>query len=125
MNAFQVSARCLVIVMALFCVTVVSGAEKLSIFILAGQSNMVGHARAHTIATLYASDSPRDKELLNLVINNDGLSRDVIEAQLKQARTIDSLTGGISNSKIKALEEGAEKAELEKKVAALKDDHQA
>ena len=125
MNAFQVSARCLVIVTALFCVTVVSGAEKLSIFILAGQSNMVGHARAHTIATLYASDNPRDKELLNLVINNDGLSRDVLETQLKHARTIDSLTGGISNSKIKALEEGAEKTELEKKVAALKDDHQA
>ena len=30
-------------------------AEPLKIFILAGQSNMVGHARAHTIATLYLS----------------------------------------------------------------------
>ena len=32
-----------------------SAGEKLKVFILAGQSNMVGHARAHTIATLYHS----------------------------------------------------------------------
>ena len=50
-------------------VTAVSNAgEQLKVFILAGQSNMVGHARAHTIATLYASDRPRDKALLDLVI---------------------------------------------------------
>lgn len=125
MIGFRVRARYLATVVALFCATAVSGAEKLSIFILAGQSNMVGHARAHTIATLYASDNPRDKELLNLVINNDSLSRDVLETQLKRARQLDALTGGISNSKIKELEEGARKAELEKKVAAMKEGHQA
>ncbi len=36
--------------------------EKVKVFILAGQSNMVGHARAHTIAPLRASDKARDKE---------------------------------------------------------------
>ena len=41
--------------------------EPLKVFILAGQSNMVGHARAHTIATLYQSDKPRDKQLIELV----------------------------------------------------------
>ena len=46
-----------------------NAAEPLKVFILAGQSNTVGHARAHTIATLYASDASRDKELIELVID--------------------------------------------------------
>ncbi|MEC8510366.1 MAG: hypothetical protein VXZ53_25525, partial [Planctomycetota bacterium] len=41
--------------------------EPVRVFILAGQSNTVGHARAHTIATLFASETPRDQELLNMV----------------------------------------------------------
>ena len=54
--------------------------EPLKIFILAGQSNMVGHARAHTIATLYASDNPRDQELLDLVIQDvAGISEATLE----------------------------------------------
>ncbi len=38
--------------------------KKLQIFILAGQSNMVGHANPHTIGTLYHSDDGRDKRLI-------------------------------------------------------------
>ncbi|MBA63374.1 MAG: hypothetical protein CMJ76_13535 [Planctomycetaceae bacterium] len=124
MNAFKLRLGWVAVITILFCATVASGAEKLRIFILAGQSNMVGHARAHTIATLYASDSPRDKELLSMVIKNDNLSRKVLEIQLKQARKLDELTGGISNSKVKDLEEGPEKTNLEKKIAAMKDEHQ-
>ena len=125
MNAFKIRVGWFAVITILFCATVASGAEKLRIFILAGQSNMVGHARAHTIATLYASDSPRDKELLSMVIKNDNLSREDLEIQLKQARTLDELTGGISNSKVKDLAEGPEKTDLEKKIAAMKDEHQA
>ena len=105
--------------------TVVAGGEQLKIFILAGQSNTVGHARAHTIATLYASDSPRDKRLLNMVIDNDDLNRSTLEAQLEHARKLDEVSGGISNSKVKALKDGPEKLAIEKQVAAMKDKHQA
>ena len=35
--------------------------KPLKIFILAGQSNMVGHARGHTMATLFNNDGPKDK----------------------------------------------------------------
>ncbi len=105
--------------------TVVAGGEQLKIFILAGQSNTVGHARAHTIATLYASDSPRDKRLLNMVIDNDDLNRSTLEAQLEHARKLDEVSGGISNSKVKALKDGPEKLATEKQVAAMKDKHQA
>lgn len=101
-------------------------AEPLKIFILAGQSNMVGHARAHTAATLYASDNPRDQELLNLIIENDsGLSAATLEDQLIRARKLDELTGGISNEKIKALSDGPEKTALEAEVKTLKDAHEA
>ena len=78
--------------------------EKLNVFILAGQSNTVGHARAHTIATLYHSDDARDKELVELVFGDDsGISKMTLEEQLNAARKIDELTGGISNDKIKAM----------------------
>ena len=100
--------------------------EPLKIFILAGQSNMVGHARAHTIATLYASDKPRDQELLGLVMKKaSGLSLDTLEEQLDRGRKLDALTGGISNDKIKALSEGPEKKALETKVKKLKGAHEA
>lgn len=104
----------------------VSAGEKLKVFILAGQSNMVGHARAHTIATLYASDDARDRELLNLVFEQgSGLSKKALEEQLTLGRKLDDLTGGISNSKIKAMKESPEKTALEAEVKKLKDAHAA
>ena len=89
-------------------------AEPLKIFILAGQSNMGGHARAHTIATLYASDKPRDQELRSLVFNNaSGVSLESLEEQLARGRNLDALTGGISNEKIKALRKHLDEVQAE------------
>ena len=104
----------------------INAAEPLKVFILAGQSNTVGHARAHTIATLYASDAARDKELIELVIDaNSGISNATLEEQLVRGRKLDELTGGISNDKVKALSDGPEKTDLEAKVKVLKDQHEA
>jgi alpha-galactosidase len=100
--------------------------EKLKVFILAGQSNTVGHARGHTIATLYQSDTARDKELVQLVFKRDSnLSRKVLEDQLTQARKLDELTGGVSNDKIKAMSAGPEKTALEAEVEKRKEAHEA
>jgi hypothetical protein len=100
--------------------------EKLKIFILAGQSNMVGHARAHTIATLYHSDDARDKELVEVVFEEgSGISKQMLEEQLALGRSIDELTGGISNDKIKAMKPGPEKTAFEAEVKKLKDAHGA
>jgi alpha-galactosidase len=104
---------------------VVAG-EKLKIFILAGQSNTVGHANPHTIATLYHSDDARDKRLSQLVFKEGSeLSQKALEEQLTRARKIDELTGGISNDKIKAMSAGAEKTALEAEVKKLKEVHEA
>ena len=100
--------------------------EPLKVFILAGQSNMVGHARAHTIATLYQSDKPRDKQLVELVFGQQSeISRDMLNQQLARGRQIDELTGGISKDKIKAMSEGPEKTALTAQVQKLLDEHEA
>ena len=100
--------------------------EKLKVFILAGQSNMVGHANPHTMATLYQSNDPRDKTLSEMVFKKEsGLSKEKLHAQLALARKIDELTGGISNDKIKAMADGPEKTALEAEVKKLKEAREA
>ena len=103
-----------------------SAKKKLQIFILAGQSNMVGHANPHTIGTLYHSDDARDKRLIQMVFKNrSGLSKKALSEQLKRTRKIDELTGGISNEKIKAMSAGPEKTALEAEVKKLKEEYEA
>ena len=115
-----------IVPVVLFCVTSAWGQDPLNIFILAGQSNTVGHARAHTIATLFPSSEPRDQELIEMVFqSNSGLSKKTLEDQLALGKQIDDLTGGISNQKIKTMAAGPEKSKLEAKVKELKEAHEA
>ncbi|MFP6855304.1 MAG: hypothetical protein VB980_05925, partial [Opitutales bacterium] len=53
---------CVTILLSLFTISGLAAktSKKLQVFILAGQSNMVGHANSHTIATLYDSDDAGD-----------------------------------------------------------------
>lgn len=100
--------------------------NRLKIFILAGQSNTVGHARAHTIATLYASDDARDQRLVKMVFGDrSGISEKTLDEQLAHGRDLDELTGGISNDKIKKMPAGPEKTALEAKVKKMKEAHEA
>jgi len=100
--------------------------KKLQIFVLAGQSNMVGHANHHTIATLYQSDDARDKRLIQMVFKDgSGLSKKALNEHLARARKIDELTGGISNEKIKAMKAGLEKTALEAEVKQLKEAYES
>ncbi len=127
-NRSLITKGCLVLVAALIFsnATPMFAGEPLKIFILAGQSNMVGHARAHTIATLYQSDNPRDQKLIQLVFDKNGkLSQKTLEEQLDRGRNLDELTGGISNDKLKAMKAGPAKTALEAKVKTLKDEHEA
>jgi hypothetical protein len=99
---------------------------KLKIFILAGQSNMLGHSNAHTMATLFDSSDPRDKKLAEMMFKKGGaVSKKLLDEQIARAKILDELTGGISKSKLKAITDAAEKAALEAKVAPLKAAHDA
>ena len=124
---FASSIRVIIAVVATALVPLASQAgEPLQVYILAGQSNMVGHARAHTVATLFASDQDRDHQLLEMILTDDsGLSRETLEQQLERGRLLDELTGGISNEKIKSMEAGPEKDKLEARVKELKKAHEA
>ncbi len=94
--------------------------KKLKVFILAGQSNTVGHANQHTLATLYRPGDVRDKKLVKLVFKNDsGLSAKALQEQLERGEKIDVITGGISNEKLKALAEGPEKTAAEAELKKL------
>ena len=104
----------------------VPAGEKLKIFILAGQSNMVGHANPHTIATLYQSTDARDAELTRLVFKEgSAVSKKELDAQLAEAIKLDELTGGISSNKVKKLSPGPEKDALEAEVKKRKEAHEA
>ncbi len=103
---------------------VVAG-EKLKVFILAGQSNTVGHARGHTIATLYKSDKPRDEALTKLVFKNNATISKAIDEQLARARKIDELSGGIGLPRIKKMPDGPEKKALKAQVDDLLEAHEA
>ena len=90
----------------LFFAVVLSGSafagQQLKVFILAGQSNTVGHARGHTIATLYRNGMTKDKALARMVFTKD-MSK-AFEEQLVKARKLDELSGGIGLPTIKRIQ---------------------
>ena len=96
--------------------------QKLKVFILAGQSNTVGHARGHTIATLYKNRMTKDKDLARMVFTKD-MSQE-FEGQLIKARRLDALSGGIGLPTIKNIPEGPEKKALEAKLNRLVTEHE-
>ena len=61
MNAIGKSIALLLIMMMAGTLSANPDSKKLQVFILAGQSNMVGHANSHTMATLYDSDVAGDQ----------------------------------------------------------------
>ena len=97
--------------------------HKLKVFILAGQSNTVGHARGHTIATLYKNGMTKDKDLARMVFSKD-MSKEFDE-QLNKARKLDELSGGIGLPKIKNMPDGPEKKVLESKLNKLIVEHES
>ena len=100
--------------------------KKLKVFLLSGQSNMVGHSGAHTMATLFNVDGPKDKELAQLVFGKDAkVSKALLDEQLARARKIDEMTGGVGDEKLKAMTDATEKAEIEAQVKLLKAAHDA
>ena len=96
----------------LFVLSVVRGVvaepakKKLQIFILAGQSNMVGHSYYITIPTLLTAKEPEVRELANLVFKKDAkISRAVVEDLIATRMKRDEINKSLRAKKI----EGADK----------------
>jgi alpha-galactosidase len=95
--------------------------KKLKVFIMAGQSNMEGHARSHTMATLFNADGPNDERLAKLVFDTDGkLSKQRVDEALALGKQLNELTGGIGDPNFKVITDAAEKAAAEAKAEQLK-----
>ena len=96
--------------------------KKLQIFILAGQSNMVGHSYYITIPTLLTAKEPEVRKLANLVFKKDAkISRAVIEDLIATRMKRDELSKGLRKKEIKAAAHEAAQAEIKKLQAQVDD----
>ena len=111
----------LLLVFCVFAQPAAAESKKLKVFILAGQSNMVGHARGHTMATLLANpDGPKDEALAKLVFGTDAkISKQRFDEAVALAKQLNELTGGFQDPKFKAMTDAAEKTAAEAKAAPM------
>lgn len=95
--------------------------KPLKVFILAGQSNMVGHSSGHTMGTLLNADGPKDKTLTELVFGRESmLSKERFEDALALGRQLNELTGGVGDPKIRAITDKDKKVAVEAEAERLK-----
>ena len=98
-----------------------AASKKLKVFILAGQSNMVGHCNGHTMGTLFNADGPKDQTLIDLVFGKDAqVSKKRFDETLALAKQLNELTGGVGDPKLKAMNDAAQKVAVEAKAAPMK-----
>ncbi len=96
--------------------------QKLQIYILAGQSNMVGHANSVTVPALLTAEEPGAKRLAKLIFKDGAIApgdaRDMLEIRVKR----DALNGDLRAKKItgddKIAAAQAELKDLQAKVDA-------
>ena len=75
--------------------------KKLQVFILAGQSNMVGHANYITIPTLFTDKDPEIRDLARLVFKEGAeVTRAMVDAQIAKKIERDDLNKQIRDKKI-------------------------
>lgn len=121
MNSKLLTILSLILLACVFAQPAEAAAKKLKIFILAGQSNTVGHANAHTMGALFNPDGPKDKVLADLVFGKDAkVSKQRLDETLALAKQLNELTGGIGDPKIKAMTDAAQKAAAEAEANRIK-----
>ena len=105
-------------------------AKKLQVFILAGQSNMVGHANYITVPRLFADERPEVQELAKLVFKEGvTVTRAMVDEQIATGMARDKINADLRNKVIEgedaiaAAQEEVKKlqAKYEEQTAAIKD----
>lgn len=123
---------CIVLLFALASVTGEAGEparKKLQIYILAGQSNMVGHANYITIPAILTAEEPGVKQLAKLIFKEGSiapgaakdqietrLKRDKLSSELKAKKITDPERIAAAQAELKVIE-----AEYEAKTKKIKD----
>lgn len=99
-------------------------AKKLQIFILAGQSNMVGHANYITIPRLFADKRPEVQELAKLVFKEGStVTRAAVDAQIATRMAREKIDAELRKKAIKG-EDAIAAARAEVKALQAKYDKQ-
>ena len=95
--------------------------EKLQVFILAGQSNMVGHSYYITIPTLLTAKEPEVRDLAKLVFKKDAkISRAVVEDLIATRIKRDNINKDLRAKKIEGADKiAAAQAEVKKLQAQV------
>ena len=97
--------------------------KKLQIFLLAGQSNMVGHANYITIPTLLTAKEPEVRGLAKLVFKKDAkISRAVVEDLIATRIKRDNINKDLRAKKIEGADNIAEAQAEVKKLQAQVDE---
>lgn len=121
MNSKLLTILSLILLACVFAQPAEAAAKKLKIFILAGQSNTVGHANGHTMCTLFNVDGPKDQALVDLVFAKDAkLSKQRLDETVALAKRLNELTDGVGDPKIKAMTDAAQKAVAEAEAERIK-----
>ena len=74
--------------------------KKLQVFILAGQSNMVGHASYLTVPTLLKLDDPDAKAATQRVFKNGEIAPEDVKAHIETRVKLNALTKELADNKI-------------------------
>ncbi len=96
--------------------------KKVQVFILAGQSNMVGHANYITLPTMLTSEEPGVKELVKLVFKEGAIAPGAAREQLETRIKRDKLSEELRAKKITQPDEIAAAQDEIKKLQAEYDE---
>ena len=96
--------------------------KKLQVFILAGQSNMVGHANYITLPSMLTADGPGVRELAKLVFKEGAIAPEAAREQLETRIQRDKLSEDLRAKKITLPDEIAATQDEIKKLQAEYDE---
>ena len=65
--------------------------KKLKVFVLAGQSNMVGHSHYRTVPMLLEDNDPGAREVAKLILKQNAVDTDDVRAMINLGAEVDLL----------------------------------
>ncbi len=91
-----------------------TGKQKLKIFILAGQSNMVGHSHYRTVPAILDDKDPAAQEVARLILKEGAVTAADVVAMIETGSKVAALKARAEDMTASAADQAAAKAELEK-----------
>ncbi len=110
MNLRSLTRAMMLVVLICAMATVATAGEPVKVFILAGQSNMVGHCNTHLLANLMDSPRAEDAELAKqLIVDYDKVVKTVLPKMKALQKQIDALVEPTEKARQAMLKMGKDK----------------